>query len=166
MKQFDFQNDILFLKVKKSPLIVRIIFFIMSLGFFFIPVPGTAIAMSTGNGLKLGYFIGIAISLLGGFYMLRVSLWNTYGEEKIEIAGNKVIYEANYGWFKDGKKEIYFDRLSYSVKSIGYEEDNKGLLMIDSGEGKIESVVKMPIDELKELINLLEIMVPELSHKK
>lgn len=157
MKQFDFQNNILHLKVKKAPLLIRIIFFTIAFTFFIIPLVSLGFIIMTGEGFKFGHSVGIGSFFLGGFYLLRISLWNTYGEEKIEFLENKIIYQANYGWFKHGKREITLSApYRYFIKSIGYEEDNIGLLAIASEKSTIESVVKMPIPELKELIQLLE----------
>jgi hypothetical protein len=155
MQQFNFRNNILNIKVKKSPLAVRIIMFFFAFAFFLFPVLGTIVGILTGGGLEIGYFIGIGIFGLMGFYLLRVSLWNTYGEETIEIFSDRVIYEASYGWFKDGKKEIIISVPKYSFKSVGYEEDNEGVLVISEGESQLESVVKMPMEQIEALLFIL-----------
>ncbi|GAA3610318.1 hypothetical protein GCM10022396_29370 [Flavivirga amylovorans] len=90
-----------------------------------------------------------------GFYLLRVSLWNTYGYETIFFNEQKLTYEANYGWFKDGKKVITISSLSFTIKQIGYEEDKKGTLIIETDDSCIECATKMPIHEIKELIEKL-----------
>lgn len=156
MNQYNFKNNILNLKVKRSPLTVRIVMFFFAFAFFVFPVFGAIVGMLMGSGLQFGYFIGIGLFSLMGFYLLRVSLWNTYGEENIEILANKVVYEANYGWFKDGKKELVISAPTYSFKSVGYEEDNEGVLVISSENAQIESVVKMSIHEIEALLFILE----------
>ncbi|MDA6071813.1 hypothetical protein NJT12_19490 [Flavobacterium sp. AC] len=135
---------------------VRIVMFFFAFAFFVFPVFGAIVGMLMGSGLQFGYFIGIGLFSLMGFYLLRVSLWNTYGEENIEILANKVVYEANYGWFKDGKKELVISAPTYSFKSVGYEEDNEGVLVISSENAQIESVVKMSIHEIEALLFILE----------
>jgi hypothetical protein len=156
MQQFDFINNTLNLKVKKSPLAVRIVMFFLAFTFFIFPIAGTAFGILTGSGLHFGYFVGIGLFSLIGFYLLRLSLWNTYGEETIEILESKIIYEANYGWFKDGKKEFEIKNPNYSFKSAGYEEDNEGILVIFSDESQMESVIKMPIEDLESLLFILQ----------
>ncbi|MCI9846886.1 hypothetical protein [Flavobacterium pectinovorum] len=156
MQQYNFKNNILNLKVKKSPILVRAVMFGLAFSFFVFPVLGTLVGILTGNGLQFGYFVAIGIFSLIGFYLLRVSLWNTYGEETIEILENKIIYEANYGWFKDGKKEMTIIVPEYSFKPAGYEEDNEGVLVITSKESQIESVIKMPMKELEALLVVLK----------
>lgn len=156
MQQFDLRTNKLYLKVRKTPLIIRAIFFALAFSFFILPIISLALSTSNGDGLKFGHFIFVGVFGLMGFYLLRISLWNTYGNETIEISANKIIYEADYGWFKDGRKEITNIELIYSIKSIGYEEENKGVLVIGSNETKIESVVKIPIPQLEELIKKLK----------
>jgi hypothetical protein len=156
MQQYNFKNNILNLKVKKSPLVIRVVLFFLAFAFFVFPIAGTAIGVLTGSGLYFGYFVGIGLFSLMGFYLLRLSLWNTYGEETIEILENKIIYEANYGWFKDGKKEIDIMNPNYSFKSVGYEEDNEGVLVISSEKSQMESVVKMPMEDLESLLFILQ----------
>lgn len=156
MQQFNFKNNTLNLKVKKSPFLIRIIMFFFAFASFILPVFGTIWGLALGGGLEIGYFIGIGLFSVMGFYLLRVALWNTYGEETIEILENKITYEANYGWFKDGKKEMAMIVPSYSFKSVGYEEDNEGVLVIVSENSQMESVVKMPMDQIEALLFILE----------
>ena len=156
MQQYNFKNNILNLKVKKSPILVRAVMFGLAFSFFVFPVLGVISGIAGGSGLHFGYFIAIGIFSLIGFYTLRISLWNTYGEETFQIAENKIIYEANYGWFKDGKKETLISNPDYFSVQAGYEEDNESVLVIASEESKIESVVKMPTVQLEELIMILK----------
>lgn len=155
MQQYNFKNGILNLKVKRSPLLVRVTMFFFAFFFFAFPVLGVLLDMMTGSRLQFGYFVAIGILALLGFYLLRVSLWNTYGEENIEILYYKITYEANYGWFKDGKKEFDILAPNYTFKTVGYEEDYMGVLVISSEKPQFESVVKMPLAQLEELIFIL-----------
>lgn len=137
-------------------MIIRIIIFFFAFAFFIFPLIGVILSIANRSGLNIGYFIAVGIFSLLGFYLLRVALWNTYGEETIKILENKVIYEANYGWFKDAKKEMIFSDLEYSFKSVGYEEDNEAVLVLSSKEDQVESVVKMSRTQLEELIFILK----------
>ena len=155
MKQFTFKNNTIILSVKKSPFIIRSIFLIISILFFLLPISGIITAMLAGDPLKFGYFIGIGLSGLLGFYIFRIYLWNRFGNEIIILNKNEISYEADYRLFKDGKKSSTFDALTYSITPVGYEEENLGLLTIDTNNLKIESVVKVPISQLEELIKLI-----------
>ena len=74
MKQFDFQANKLFLKVRKTPLIIRVIFFAFAFAFFILPIISLIFSISNGNGLKFGHFIFMGAFGLMGFYLLRLSL--------------------------------------------------------------------------------------------
>ncbi|MFB9076374.1 hypothetical protein ACFFLS_19110 [Flavobacterium procerum] len=155
MQQYDYQNNILILKVRKSPILVRTIMFLFTFLLFALPIGGAITGILSGRGFHISYFIAISVFSLLGFFFLRISLWNTYGQETIQIFENKVIYEANYGWFKDGRKETPITDAKYYYNRAGYEEDNEGVLVIASGDAQIESVVKMPISQLEELLKFL-----------
>jgi hypothetical protein len=45
---------------------------------------------------------------------------------------------------------------NYSFKSVGYEEDNEGVLVISSEKSQMESVVKMPMEDLESLLFILQ----------
>jgi energy-coupling factor transporter transmembrane protein EcfT len=156
MKQFNFEDNTLILKVKKAPIFMRGIMFLISFLSFILPLIGIIIAISLGNKFHFGFLIGVGFFGLIGFYLLRISLWNTYGEETIKFNSSEIEYEANYGWFKDGKKINNIDKPVYSIKQIGYVDDKKGALVLEEGNIKIESVVKIPINQLEELIEILK----------
>ena len=156
MDQFNFQNNLLKLSVRKSPLFIRSVLFLLAFAFFIFPSTGMLVSITSGDGFRFFHLIAIGIFSLLGFYLLRIALWNTYGEEIILISKDKLTYEANYGWFKDAKKTIAFESIDYSILPIGYEEDNKGALVIENRETKIECAVKMPKEQLEELILLVK----------
>ena len=164
MKQYSINEKNLVLKVKKSPLFVRGIMFFFTFISIFLPLTGIIISIGMGKGLHIGYFISLFLFGLIGFYLLRISLWNTYGKETIELNTLTIEYEANYGWFKDGKKTIEYNNIVFSINQIGYEEDKKGVLVMGDENEKIESVVKMPIIQIEELIEKLKIVANILSN--
>ncbi len=157
MIQHELNNRELTLRVKSSPVFIRAIMFLFAFLFFLLPCVGMILSMTMGNNFHIGFLIGIGFCSLMGFYLLRIALWNTYGVEVINFETNKVVYEVNYGWFKDGKKIKEIEPLIFSIKEIGYEEDNKGSLVIGSDDLCIECATKMSIDEIKSLIAKLEI---------
>jgi hypothetical protein len=157
MKQYHFENNQLTLYVKTSPLLVRVFMFMFSFLFFILPIAGMIGYASSGKGIHFGFFAGIFIFSLLGFYLLRLALWNTYGKEELKFSNKTVTYYADYGWFKDAMKTVDLDSLSFSIQSVGYEEDKKGVLIIGEDENTVECVTKMPISELKKLITELEL---------
>lgn len=156
MKQYDIKEKTITLKVKKSPLFVRGIMFFFAFASFILPCIGIIMAISSGKRFHLGFLIGLFFFGLIGFYLLRISLWNTYGEETIIFQKPTIKYEANYGWFKDGKKSLNFNNPIFSINKIGYEEDKIGILVIEEDTEKIESVVKIPISQIEELIEKIK----------
>lgn len=164
-KQYEINSNVLVLRVKKAPLFVRSVMFFFTSLFFLLPLTGMILGLAMGKGMHIGYLIGLFIFGLLGFYMLRMSLWNTYGKETITFNHENVIYLADYGWFKDGKKqkEINAPR-EYSIRQIGYEDDNKGGLVIGLDD-PIICVTKMPIVELEELIDKLNDALPSRNRK-
>lgn len=153
MKQFSIEGKTITLKVKKSPIIVRGIMFLFAFASFILPIIGMIAGISSRKGFHMGYLVGIFLFGLIGFYLLRISLWNTYGVETIKLFTAQIEYEADYGWFKDGKKSIQLNNLKLSINHVGYQEDNLGTLVVSDDNEKIESVVKMHINQLEELIN-------------
>lgn len=156
MSQFSFNNKQLKLQVVKSPLIIRCVLFLFTFLCFALPLFGLIFNAIEGEGIKFGGILMLGIFSLIGFYMLRVSLWNRYGEERIDFNNDKISYVADYRWFKDGQKSIDRDGIIYSIKPVGYEDENNGVLVISNEKSEIESVIKIPIQKLQELILLLE----------
>lgn len=155
MKQFELKSNRLLLTSKPSPIFARILILFFSIISILLPIGSIIGTILSGNKFHFGFLIAIGIFSLIGFYLLRVFLWNSFGKEVIIFNKNEIIYEADYKWFKDGKKTINLDVLSYSIKPIGYKEDNFGTLVIESTQNSIESVIKMPNEQLELLIREL-----------
>jgi predicted HAD superfamily phosphohydrolase YqeG len=69
-----------------------------------------------------------------------------------------VSYQFNYGWYKEQKKVVKMDNLLFSFNSVGYVGDKMGTIVIGVNDSKINSVVKMPVSEIEELIAKLNII--------
>ncbi|NTD99966.1 hypothetical protein G6M26_42760 [Agrobacterium tumefaciens] len=159
MEYIIYQNDKITLKGRKSPLLISVILFPTSFLFFLLPIYGLTLSLFHGNGITFFSIIIIAIFFMLGYYLLRISLWNTFGKEIIWIGHEKIVYEADYGWFKGDKKEIYLENLNYLIKPCEFEKNNMGVLILESDKSKIECVVQVPIIELETLlINLRNII--------
>ncbi len=156
MNQFSFENKYLKLKVKKSPILVRLPLFTITFLCFALPLSGLILNTIQGSDVKFGGFVLLGLFSLMGFYLLRLSLWNQFGQEIIQFDEHEIVYVADYRWFKDGRKELNIGLISYSIKSAGDENENKGTLVISNGESEIESVVVMPTQSLEKLIKALE----------
>ena len=113
--------------------------------------------LASGKGSIFGFILSIGLFGLIAFYLLRQSLWNTFGTEEIKFEKGIVHYEADYGWFKDAQKHKEIQELSYLILPIEYEDDNLGVLIIGNGDTEqIRCVTKIPIDQIEELIAKLE----------
>jgi hypothetical protein len=156
MTQYQFENNTLKLRVKKSLFFIRAIMFFFAFLFFVSPTIAMVSSVAEGKDFHFGFIISIGVFGLMGFYLLRIALWNSFGSEEIKFDKNTVTYVADYAWFKDGLKTLEITPLIYSIKQIGYEEDNIGALIIGEGDQKIESVTKIPVDELEQLIKILK----------
>ncbi len=156
MNQYIITENTLILKVKKSPVFIRSILFLFSFLFFVLPIVGMAGYIFMRKGFHASFLFGIFFFGLLGFYLLRISLWNTYGKEEITFNGNQVSYVADYGWFKDSLKTKEINIITYSIRPIGYEDDNEGALVIGECESTIECVTKMPISDIEKLIEKLK----------
>lgn len=155
MNQIDFKQNLI-LRVKKSPLLGRVLLYLITFLSIALPLGGFIPNIINGGELKFFNLVFLFIFGLIAFYMLRVSLWNTYGSEFIQFDNNKLTYVADYHWFKDKVKEFTFENIEYDIKQVGYEEDNKGVLVIKFDDDKVlETVTKIPIPNLESfMINL------------
>ena len=157
MNQFSIENQQLKLQVVKSPLLIQGVLFLFTFLCFALPLFGLIFNVIEGKGIKFGGILALGIFSLIGFYMLRVSLWNRYGKEVIDFSNDKTItYVADYKWFKDGKKSIDKNAILYSIRPVGYEDKNKGILIISNEKSAIELVIKIPIQEIEKIIQILE----------
>lgn len=154
-KQYTLSENELEIRVKKAPVVARSMMFIFAAISFLLPTVGTILGLASGKGFHIGYAIGLVVFGLLGFYLLRVSLWNSFGKELITFNSNKISYVADYGWFKDGKKEKELVKpIDWGIRPLGYEDEQKGALIIGLDE-PIFCASKMPTAELDELITKL-----------
>ncbi len=153
MKQYEIEGNTLTLRVKKGPIIIRSVLFLIAFLFFVAPLISIAVAASNKSGLKLGHILGPILFGLMGFYLLRLALWNTYGKEIITFDNSSLNYIADYGWFKDGRKHKPLDdEIEFTIQKVGYEEDYKGKLLINFSKDQLQCVTVMSVYELEMLI--------------
>ncbi len=152
MKQYLIKENTIVLSVKKAPIFVRATMFFFAFALFFLPLIGITVGIISGKEFRIGLLFALVVFGLIGFFTLRMALWNAYGKEIIKLNLETIEYEADYGWFKDGKKVIGLKNPLLSINPIGYEEDKKGTLIINDDNEKITTAVKMPITQIEELI--------------
>ena len=152
MEQFTLTDNTLILKIKKVSIVLRSIMFFFTFISFVLPLLGLIINLFIGGGFNIGFIFGMAFFGFIGLTLLRMSLWNTFGREEIIFSDTQITYQADYGWFK-GTATVYDYVLeSFSIKTLS---KNEGTLIIQGEKGYIETVIKMPINEIETLIGVL-----------
>lgn len=156
MQQYSLIGNRLILKVKKSPILVRITLALLSLFSISAPVFGLIYSVSEGSTFILAHVMAIVI--FGGlaYYLLKMFLWNSYGSETIVFESNLINYQSDYGWFKGAEKTIPSEELYLEVIQAGWEEDQMGNLILTNDEESIHSAIKIPFEEIKQIIEKLE----------
>lgn len=96
MNQIDLKQNQLVLKEKRGPLIARLFIYLLTIFSIILPLGGVTVNVSNNSGLTIVSVIMLGLFGLIAYYMLRVSLWNTYGAEIIEFQKNKINYTADY----------------------------------------------------------------------
>jgi hypothetical protein len=153
MNQIEFKDNILILRVKKSNIFSRSILYLITVLSAVLPLGGFFVNLINGGEFKFFNLIFLLLFGLIFFYMLRISLWNTYGKEVINISKNKLKYTADYNWFKDKIKEFDYENITFTLNKVGYEEDNKGVLVIDFNNGTVlETVTKIDTKTIHDCI--------------
>ncbi|WP_413511857.1 hypothetical protein [Myroides odoratus] len=156
MDQIEFNDTTLVLKVKKSNLFVRTILYVITFLAAALPLGGFVVNFVNEGAFKFFNLIFLLLFGLVFFYMLRISLWNTCGKEVIKIMDKKLQYTADYHWFKNRVKEFSFKEIQFTLRQVGYEEDNKGVLVINfDNEATLETVTKLDLVQLNTLISQL-----------
>jgi len=162
MNQIELKQNQLILKEKRGALIARLFIYLLTIFTITLPLGGLIANVLHGEMTIISIAIYAIFGLIA-FYMLRVSLWNTYGAEIIHFQTKKINYTADYRWFKDNLKEFDFDKIGFMIEKIGYEEDNKGILVVKFDEKEVlETVSKFPLADLETLvITLKELYSPQ-----
>lgn len=156
--QYQISGNQVVLKVKKASLFIRLCLFLFAALAIVLPL-GSVIANfsidpSTISILQITLFF---ILLFVSLFVFRLGLWNTFGQEEFYFGEDSISYQANYRWFKDKQKKYAIEgkKVSLSYQVIGFKEDKKGVMLIQLGEKKVGSAVKMPIEQLEQICQVL-----------
>ena len=155
MEQIIINRDTLILKVK-TYLAVKILFCFMSLVMFLGPLIGLILWVSDGNRFHIKFLFGMAFSYAVAYYVLRYTLWNTWGREILEFQENQIVHTLDFKFWK--RREVYENTEieEFGFTPFGYEEDKKGRLYIQLKGQSIITSITIPNSDLKKLINRLE----------
>jgi hypothetical protein len=122
--------------------------------FFIAPTLGFFIGFLNGSA-SIGSIFGIGFLGLIGFFLLRFSLWNTYGKEVIRISDGKLEYYGDFKYFQFNKKNHEINGVLYFQScAVGYEEDHIEVLNIRCGSGdwNINCSTKIPEHDMQRLL--------------
>lgn len=152
----EFKNNQLIIKGRKSPFVIRATLTVVLLICILIPIIVAASLMSERKGPHIGLFLGFFFLWGIGFYLLRIILWNTYGREVLTFESDKIIYEADYGFFKDGKAIISTTNIELTAMASANEKIPLGVFELSNEEKQITTVLKLPFEELTKIKSEIE----------
>ncbi|MBQ0769450.1 MAG: hypothetical protein KBT58_09170 [Bizionia sp.] len=150
-KQFNIDDNQLIISTRKSPIFIRIVLTTFLVLIASIPIAVTIFVLKSGEGP----FIGIVFSFLLcwgiGFYLLKLTLWNSVGREILSMETDKISYVADYRLFKDGRKEIEIKDLETELIHKEQSDNPLGRLRLRTKSNSLETVLQMTISEVEEL---------------
>lgn len=144
-------NDRIIIKGKRTSLIIITILTFVLIVSGLIPIAVTIFVLSIGNGLHFGLVISYLLFWGGGYYLLRLVLWNTYGQEILTLENEKIHYVADCKYFKDGRQEI--EPKNMTTEIIYEDEPNNpvGRLRLVNDTTTIETVLHSNLIELDKI---------------
>ncbi len=158
----EFRKNQLIINGQKSPLLIRATLIFIILICAVIPIIAIIALIAEEKGPHFGIFI-IFIFFWGiGFYLLRIILWNTFGKEVLTFENDSLLYEADYRFFKDGKKFISNKFLEISIVPVVEKQISFGTFQFSDSEKSIETVLSLPLERMEELtIEIEKICQPQ-----
>ena len=144
------------ISARKAPVFIRLILTLILSVLILIPIAVTFYYLVYQDGPHIGIAMSFILCWGVGFYLLRITLWNWAGQEILTLNQENISYNADYRFFKDGRKEIVLKDLETEI--IYEDESNKqlGRLRLKNKSTSIESVLQVRISELKVLKNKIK----------
>lgn len=116
--------------------------------FFLFPMVSSALFLANENQFHFGFIFLFVLCGIIGFFLLKYSLWNTFGKEILAKRGNDLVYVSDYGWFKDKVKNIVIQESLTLNVAPHFKDGNFKLWIVNSDtEEMIETAV--PIQEIE-----------------
>ncbi len=147
----NYNDNQIILRRGSSPLFARILLLIFTIISFVAPIGATIAALLIGLDFGLGILISYAVFWGFGVYFLRVFLWNSYGKEIISFYNDKIIYNADYKYFKDGRTEVAIDGLQTEIIYEDTMDNHVGRLRIYNKIDTIETVLQSSLTDLEKM---------------
>ena len=149
------QLDMITFHHKQTPLIIRFFLGLLVLVCALIPIVALSVVILNRKGLHIGVFFIFFLFWGLGFMMLRSYLWNSFGKETLYLQKNKIIYLADYKYFRDARQEIEIEGLE---AEIVYSEtiNGSGTLRLTNEKTTIETVLETSTEILLNEIYKIE----------
>ncbi|WP_100894259.1 hypothetical protein [Cellulophaga sp. RHA19] len=136
---------------KKTPVFIRIVLTLFLTILTLIPLAATFFVLTYGDGPHIGIVFSFILCWGVGFYLLRITLWNSVGREVLNLEAKRISYMTDYRLFKDRRQEISTTDLETEI--IYEDEPNNPVdrLRLKNNTAVIETVIQVKIAELEEL---------------
>lgn len=157
MRLIDLNNNVLTLKVKKSPNFILISFLFLSFLAILFPIAAIFFYIYSGNSFQVGFIFTFVTCSLISLYLFRLFFWNSRGTETLTFDSKTIQYKTNdINIFKEKIKfQLDIDSCKLSIRGVGYEKDRIGTLVLEDNDNQLITSVKIPIQQLEELIDEL-----------
>tara|TARA_R110002020_G_scaffold44135_5_gene127482 strand:+ start:47 stop:532 length:486 start_codon:yes stop_codon:yes gene_type:complete len=149
--QAEINHNQLLLKGNKSPLLIRATLTVVLLICILIPIAATYFLISERKGPHIGIVLSFFFFWGIGFYLLRIILWNTFGREIIILEKDKILYEADYRFFKDGKQTISTENIEVVAVPTEDKTENLAILNFSNKQQHINTVLKVSLDKMRNI---------------
>ncbi len=143
-------DEIIVINSGTSSLASRIILLVLTTISFLIPIVATIIAILILE-LTPAILIAYIICGLSGFFFLKLYLWNKHGKEILSLKQDKINYHADYKMFIGNKREINSDAVEIEYLESVEEKENFGTLKLSNDNAIIETVIKLPLNDLNRI---------------
>ena len=156
------KSNQIIIEVKRAPLFMLIIYYLFTTLFFILPFVSVTLFVVFNRQFHFGFIFLFALFGVLGFFLLRSSLWNSFGKEIIEKKACRIGYIADYNWFKYKVKSIDI-KDSVKIKIEPHYNDGKFKLTIVSTNNKdvIETAIPLEYKDAQLLKIELEKMILE-----
>lgn len=153
-------NDTLYvnLHVERAPMGVMVFMGIFALMGFLIPIVTLIISNIHNFDIGPGFIISLIIGFGVGFYLTRIILWNAVGVERYVISLKTIRQTCDYKWFRDSETILNGDDVlsKYIVSNSGSKSEKVGRLTFETTTENIQSVVDLPVENLKDLLRIID----------
>lgn len=133
----------------------RIVLLVFMIIFFVIPIAATIVS-AIHSTFHPAIIITYIIFGLSGRFFLKLFLWNKYGKEYLSMETDKIVYEADYRYFRGNRREVEVDGMNIGIQEVYDPNENIGVLTITDKYTEIRTAVKLLVSDLEILKEKIE----------